>query len=52
MRLEPLPAKVIDPRGNPATPAKVTLGRLLFFDPILSADGTVACATCHDPRFS
>lgn len=51
MRLEPLSANVIDPRGNPSTPEKVTLGRLLFFDPILSADGTVACATCHDPRF-
>jgi cytochrome c peroxidase len=34
---------------NPLTTARVALGRRLFFDPILSADGTVACATCHRP---
>ncbi|MFN7563801.1 MAG: cytochrome-c peroxidase [Prosthecobacter sp.] len=33
------------------TPEKVKLGRLLFFDPILSATREVACATCHHPRF-
>jgi cytochrome c peroxidase len=37
------------PKDNPLTEAKVQLGRKLFFDPILSADGTVACASCHDP---
>src|SRR5262249_53136248 len=37
------------PRDNPLTDAKVQLGRRLFFDPILSADGTVSCASCHDP---
>lgn len=37
------------PSDNPLTPAKVDLGRKLFFDPILSADGSVACASCHDP---
>jgi cytochrome c peroxidase len=31
------------------TPARVELGQKLFFDARLSADGTVACATCHDP---
>jgi len=35
------------PVDNPSTEAKVDLGRLLFYDPILSADGEVACATCH-----
>lgn len=35
---------------NPPSPAKAELGRLLFFDPILSGDRDVACATCHDPR--
>jgi cytochrome c peroxidase len=30
-------------------PARVTLGQKLFFEPRLSGDGTVACATCHDP---
>lgn len=37
------------PRDNPVTPEKVELGRQLFFDPRLSADGTISCATCHDP---
>ena len=31
------------------TPRQIDLGRYLFFDPALSADATVACATCHDP---
>src|ERR1700729_678509 len=30
-------------------PARVALGQKLFFEPQLSGDGTVACATCHDP---
>ena len=30
-------------------PARVALGHKLFFEPRLSGDGTVACATCHDP---
>lgn len=37
------------PASNPMTPAKVELGRQLYFDPRLSHDGTVSCATCHDP---
>jgi cytochrome c peroxidase len=37
------------PKDNALTEAKVQLGRRLFFDPILSADGTVSCATCHRP---
>jgi cytochrome c peroxidase len=36
-------------RDNPQTPEKIALGQKLFFDGRLSADGTVACATCHDP---
>ena len=31
------------------TPAQIDLGRYLFFDPALSANGKVACATCHSP---
>lgn len=38
------------PSDNPMTPAKVELGRRLFFDVRVSADGTVSCATCHDPK--
>lgn len=31
------------------SPQQTDLGRYLFFDPVLSADGTVSCATCHAP---
>src|SRR5262245_22124976 len=37
------------PADNPLTDAKVRLGRRLFFDPLLSENHTVACASCHDP---
>src|SRR2546427_8498451 len=37
------------PPDNPQTPEKIALGQRLFFDGRLSADGSVACATCHDP---
>jgi cytochrome c peroxidase len=37
------------PADNPMTAEKVALGRALYFDKRLSADGTVSCATCHDP---
>ena len=40
------------PADNPQTPEKIELGMKLFFDGRLSADGTVACATCHDPARS
>ena len=33
----------------PVTPARVELGRALFFDPRISLDGTVSCARCHQP---
>ncbi len=36
--------------GAPS-PAKVELGRLLFFDPILSGNRNISCATCHHPSF-
>ncbi|HEX9000977.1 MAG TPA: cytochrome c peroxidase [Blastocatellia bacterium] len=48
-----LPADTWDyyvPRNNPMTAAKVELGRKLFFDARLSADGKVSCASCHDPK--
>ena len=37
------------PGDNPQTAAKVALGAQLYFDQRLSADGTISCATCHDP---
>ncbi|HWE00512.1 MAG TPA: cytochrome c peroxidase [Bryobacteraceae bacterium] len=36
------------PKDNPPTPEKIALGKQLFFDTRLSADGTVSCSTCHD----
>jgi len=38
------------PSDNPQTPEKIALGKLLFEDKRFSADGTVSCATCHDPQ--
>jgi cytochrome c peroxidase len=40
------------PKGNPYTPAKAELGRLLYFDKRLSADASLSCASCHDPKFA
>jgi len=31
------------------TPQQIDLGRLLFFDPLLSKDGSISCASCHQP---
>lgn len=36
------------PADNPTTTAKVALGQRLFHDPALSANGKVACSSCHD----
>ena len=41
------PATIPFPETNPYSPAKAELGRKLFFDPILSGDGSRACVTCH-----
>ncbi|QQR79945.1 MAG: c-type cytochrome [Deltaproteobacteria bacterium] len=38
------------PTNNPLTPEKVELGKMLYFDTRLSADGSVSCATCHNPE--
>ncbi len=48
---KPLPMKVVHPKNNLPNPAKIALGRLLFYDPILSGDKDVACASCHHPDF-
>ncbi len=37
------------PDDNPMTAEKVELGKMLYFDKRLSKDGTISCATCHDP---
>ena len=38
------------PEDNPVTAETVALGKKLFFDPRLSADNTVSCASCHSPE--
>jgi cytochrome c peroxidase len=40
------------PTDNPYSKDKVELGRLLYFDRRLSADGSIACANCHHPSFA
>ena len=45
---DPFPFPTI-PEDNPLTVEKVALGKLLFFDPILSKDSTISCASCHVP---
>lgn len=38
------------PAENPLTVEKVMLGKKLYFDPILSANNMVSCASCHNPQ--
>jgi cytochrome c peroxidase len=40
---------VPEPPANPVTPPKAALGKMLFFDPRLSASGSISCASCHNP---
>jgi cytochrome c peroxidase len=44
-----LPPLTIPP-DNPPTAATIILGRKLFYDSRLSADGSISCSTCHNPR--
>jgi cytochrome c peroxidase len=56
---KPTPLKFLSPKGwpapaynfneNPLTKEGIALGKKLFFDPVLSSDNTVSCATCHEP---
>jgi cytochrome c peroxidase len=43
---------IIWPSDNPYSAQKAYLGRLLYFDTRLSADGTVSCGTCHKPELA
>ncbi|MDO6738529.1 cytochrome-c peroxidase [Wenyingzhuangia sp. 2_MG-2023] len=47
----PLP-KVLHPKNNLSSPEKIHLGKLLFYDPILSGNKDIACATCHHPNYA
>ncbi len=44
-----LPDEVPYPKGNKPNAARIDLGKKLFFDPRLSGDGNMSCATCHNP---
>ena len=48
-RVNALPLKIKSPKNNPQSEEKTNLGRLLFFDPILSGDKDIACVSCHHP---
>ncbi|MEM9250341.1 MAG: cytochrome c peroxidase [Pseudomonadota bacterium] len=48
----PLPAVLTDADFHPVDLAEARLGQLLFYDPILSGNREVSCATCHHPRFA
>jgi cytochrome c peroxidase len=39
------------PPGNPPTRESIALGRRLFYDPSLSKDNSISCASCHNPIF-
>lgn len=44
-----LPKQPSFPADNAPSPARLALGKKLFFDPRLSGDGNMSCATCHNP---
>jgi cytochrome c peroxidase len=44
-----LPKQPAYPANNAPTEARVELGKMLFFDPRLSRDGNISCASCHNP---
>lgn len=46
--LEPIPTALAEVTDNPITPVKIELGKMLFFDPRLSASGVISCNTCHN----
>ena len=47
--LTPLPPEAPAPTDNPTTTVHVNLGERLFFDPRLSGDNSMSCASCHAP---
>ena len=40
------------PADNPPTEDTIALGRRLYYDPVLSSDQTISCASCHAPQFA
>ncbi len=50
-KVDALPTVFVSPADNPTTLEKIELGRVLFYDPILSGHKDVACASCHHPEY-
>ncbi|MDX2204006.1 MAG: cytochrome c peroxidase [Hyphomicrobiaceae bacterium] len=46
------PDHVPAPKDNPPTPEKIALGKRIFEDPIVSSNGKISCASCHDAKLS
>ncbi len=44
------PKTAVPPARDGFSPQQIDLGRYLFFDPVLSGDNTVSCASCHHPE--
>lgn len=51
LKLQTLP-EIIYPEDNPTSPQKVELGRMLFWDPVISGERNISCATCHHPNLA
>src|SRR6185437_320822 len=47
-QFQPIPLSPPELPGNPASPAKGELGKMLYFDPRLSASHVISCNTCHN----
>ncbi len=47
-QFKPIPATAPVLPGNPSTPAKLLLGKMLYFDPRLSASHSISCNSCHN----
>jgi cytochrome c peroxidase len=47
-QFEPIPTTPPELPGNAATPAKIELGKMLYFDPRLSANHAISCNSCHN----
>ena len=47
-QFQPIPTSPPELPGNPASPAKVELGKMLYFDPRLSASHVISCNSCHN----
>jgi len=45
---KPIPARAPAMKGNPSSPARIELGRMLYFDPRLSSSQLISCNTCHN----